>query len=524
MIAAVQGDRGLTVHARAREERRLWRRVYVPAVLLTLVCGAIASSTAPRPLVVTLIVYLVAGGWILLRPVVGVYFVTFFTLLGDSVVTPWYPFVKNFSSRESISFVHDALVITPIELMLTMSVLGWLLGSYAAHSWRIRRGGLLAPIALFAVVLIASLGRAVVGVGDLRIAIFEGRALLYLPVLYFLIVQLFDDESQYRRLFLTSLVALLGQSLFAISYYQGLGDERQRALEALTEHSASVHIAAVLILLVAVHTIRGCSRGLRLLTIIVAVPGVLVFAYSERRSAAVGLGVGLVLLLILLFKVNRRALLFLLPLLAITIAGYLSAFWNNEGPWGLGAQAVKSVFAADQLGNANSSSSFYRQVESFDIWFTVRTQPLTGVGFGNPFYQPWPLPYLEGFEFRNYIPHNTILWIWLKLGVVGFVTTMFLLGRAIQHGARSVVRLASGDSAAIVASAVAYVAMYTVYAYVDIGWDARSTVFLAVAMALSVDYVGMAIRDAVDHPDLADGVGSASYDDRRAQVALTRSL
>ena len=73
-----------TVGARVRDERRTWRRVYLPTLLLTLICGAWASLTAPRPLVVTLLLYLAVGGWILLRPVVGLYAVTFFTLLGDA--------------------------------------------------------------------------------------------------------------------------------------------------------------------------------------------------------------------------------------------------------------------------------------------------------------------------------------------------------------------------------------------------------------------------------------------------------
>lgn len=499
-----------TTRARSQDERRSWRRLYASFLLLTVICAVLAAWTAPQPLVVTLLIYILAGGWILLRPAAGIYVVTFLTLLGDAAVTPWYPFVKNLSSRESISFIHDSLTITPIELMLVLTMSGWLLGLLVSHSRRVRRGGILAPMVLFFVIVVAALGRAIVGAGDLRIAMFEGRALLYLPVMYFLIVQLFDHEAQYRRLFRLALVAILGHSLFAMNHYFGLDEEAQQALESLTEHSASVHVAAVLVLLFALFTVPGCSNRLRLLALVVAVPASLEFVYSERRSAAVGLIIGLLLLVLFLYKLNRRTLVAVVPLIAIVAVGYLGAFWNNEGPWGLGAQAVKSVVSPDEIREADRTSGIYRQLEAFDIWFTIRTQPLTGVGFGNPFYQPWPLPYLPGFEFRDFIPHNNILWIWLKLGVFGFVTTAFLFGRSIQFGVRSVLRLAKGDGAALGVAAVAYIAMYMVFAYVDIAWDARSTVFLAFTMAFCTHYAGTTQPGNEGSSDAVDRQGSAA--------------
>jgi hypothetical protein len=49
------------------------------------------------------------------------------------------------------------------------------------------------------------------------------------------------------------------------------------------------------------------------------------------------------------------------------------------------------------------------------------------------------------------------------------------------------VRIVSPDLAAVAIGAVAYVVMYVVFCYVDIGWDIRSTVFLAIAIAICAD-------------------------------------
>ena len=70
----------------------------------------------------------------------------------------------------------------------------------------------------------------------------------------------------------------------------------------------------------------------------------------------------------------------------------------------------------------------YRTVENLDINATINAKPLTGLGFGQKFYRPFPLPDISFFLFYEYIPHNSILWIWIKTGVGGFVAMLFLFG------------------------------------------------------------------------------------------------
>lgn len=481
-------DDRTTVADVLRTQQRTWWRLFLQVIAVTVLLGLFALQWSPHPAPATLAVYLALVAATFIRPVVGVYAVTLLTLVGDEAVAGWYPFAKNFSSRESISYVSDALTITPIDLMLGVTILAWLLRSYGSHAWTFRRSALGWPMVAFGALVLTALARAMVGVGDNRIAIFEGRALLYLPVLYLLIVQLVDSRRQYVALMAVAFSGVFLHSLLALNYYRGLPAAERSELERLTEHSASIHIAALLVVLFSACAFAGCANRLRILAFVAAIPTVWVFALSQRRSGAVALGVGVILVVIVLARIRPRSLKVVLPVLIVATTTYLAAFWNTTGSLGFGAQAFKSVFAGEQLEQADQSSSLYRQIEAFDIWFTIRTAPFTGVGFGNPFYQPWPLPPLEGFEFRHYIPHNTFLWVWLKLGVVGFVAMLFLVARTIQLGARSVVRIGRGNDAVLMMGAVAYVVMYVVYSYVDIAWDARSMVFLAIAAAWCGDY------------------------------------
>ena len=99
------------------------------------------------------------------------------------------------------------------------------------------------------------------------------------------------------------------------------------------------------------------------------------------------------------------------------------------------------------------------------------------------------MPDISFFEFWEYIPHNNVLWIWIKLGFLGFAATLFMFGRAVQLGARSIALVRTNDHVAFVAVGLTYVVMFLVFAYVDIAWDPRSTVMLGLAMALCADFV-----------------------------------
>ena len=169
-------------------------------------------------------------------------------------------------------------------------------------------------------------------------------------------------------------------------------------------------------------------------------------------------------------------------------SGFVAATWNAEGALGLAATSVKSVIAPDQLGAEEESSNLYRVIESFDLWFTIRSSPITGRGFGQQFLMPLPLPDISFVEFWQYIPHNSILYMWIKLGFFGFAVMFFMFFRGVQFGARSTLGARTGDDVATVFAGMASVVMFVVFAYVDIAWDTRSTVFLAVAFALCADY------------------------------------
>ncbi len=225
------------------------------------------------------------------------------------------------------------------------------------------------------------------------------------------------------------------------------------------------------------------------MSLLLAIPVAWAYILSQRRAAMIALFVGVFILICILYQRRRRAFWFVAPTTLFLGAGFVLATWNAQGAIGLPAQAVKTVLFPDDLSTEDAASDLYRQLEAANIYYTIQQNRIFGVGFGQKFLQPIPMPDISFFEFWEYIPHNNVLWIWMKLGFLGFAATLFMFGRAVQLGARSIALVRTNDHAAFVAVGLSYVVMFLVFAYVDIAWDPRSTVMLGLAMALCADFV-----------------------------------
>jgi O-antigen ligase len=503
----------------------LWFRVYVAFGVLTLLIGGMAHRSAPHPFSLVLLLMIIGVVAVLTRPVLGLYIVMFFTLIGDNNTIVWYPFAKNMSSLESIFFVDDAVIVSPLEVFLVVTTIAWLLNYQDRVGRQFRRPVLLYPLMGFTFFVLYGYVQGMRTGGDRNVALWEMRPLLYVPLFYLLITQLFSRREQYVRLFLVAMGAVFVHAVVAINYFRGLPAVERAEVESLGEHGASIHIDAMLLLVLALLLIKGCSPRLRVGMLLLAIPCLVAYAMAERRAAVVALVVGIIMFSMVLHRRRRRAFWWFVPIVTVVGSLYLAAFWGVQGSLGFPAQAVKSVIAPGQLSEADASSDMYRLFEKYNIWYTIRTDPVRGLGFGRQFYQPIPLPDISFFVFWRYLPHNSILWIWIKMGFFGFVAMLYLFARTVQRGAITVARITDPNHLAFAIAAVGYVIMYIVFAYVDIAWDARATIFLAFAMAWCADFINLEqpaeVTDDEVVPDELDDVGDVGDDtELEDQVAV----
>jgi hypothetical protein len=163
---------------------------------------------------------------------------------------------------------------------------------------------------------------------------------------------------------------------------------------------------------------------------------------NQRRAAYIALLLGMGVAWVLIFSVKPHARKWLvLGVLACAGIGvsYIALFSQSTAAFARPAHAIVSVFFPDPTDVAKFDSNLYRIIEDNDLIYTVKQNPFIGLGFGKPFLQPVPLTsiypnVLADDPIYNYVPHNTIYWIWMRLGATGFFALWYLFGTIIVRG------------------------------------------------------------------------------------------
>jgi hypothetical protein len=159
---------------------------------------------------------------------------------------------------------------------------------------------------------------------------------------------------------------------------------------------------------------------------------------SGRRAAFASLGICLIAFLMILFIKKRKIFFVTVAILVIIVPPYLILFRNASGPLGLAARAFNSSSA--EVGSRDYSSDLYRIIEKNNVRLTIREAPITGKGFGQQFTRYNTLVDLEVFEYQYYTAHVQVLWLWLKVGVFGWIVfwvlicgALFRLGQLVKY-------------------------------------------------------------------------------------------
>lgn len=181
-------------------------------------------------------------------------------------------------------------------------------------------------------------------------------------------------------------------------------------------------------------------RG-RLRTVSTALVPLVFFAdlVNERRAAWLILAAGLIVLATVAYATvpaRRRMIRRMAGVVVIISAVYLPAFWNSQGTVGQPAAAFRSGIGSTSARNALSDD--YRIQENANLELNLREAGPLGRGFGLQINYALPMPGLVNKidPAIMYIPHNGVLYILMRMGVIGGVAFWALLGAAIISGCR----------------------------------------------------------------------------------------
>jgi len=329
----------------------------------------------------------------------------------ESLVTLTVPYFLNLNLTTGIS----ALVINPVELYLAIMGIIWALKTVTLRTYEIRPVPHVWATFLFLATLVFFLGYGMARHGDLKVALWELRALFYLCLSFLLGTQLIRTRPQMILLVWSILIAI------AIKGYQGMYrywidlEGNLDGIPAITGHEDALFMATVFIFTIALIFFRG-PRGMIWFGMITFPTTFLTFVLTQRRIAYGVFVFGLIILFVYLPK--KMKVLFVkmaLPMLPLVLI-YFALFWNSNSSVAMPVKQVKSVFCEEE--KEQDRSNLYREYENFNLQQTIRYYP-QGIGFGKKYLIFIPLDEID-FPLWEYIPHNCILWLWVKMGFLGF--------------------------------------------------------------------------------------------------------
>ncbi len=386
-------------------------------------------------LLIVLAIVVGAAPLVWAKPVRGIYIlfaaavtIEIFPLGFSDSLTDQLPFFLNLNNSGIAG-----LSITPAEILMVIALISWW-ANYAANRHENLRpqGRILTAYVVYLVVVLFAEVRGLLSGANLNISLWELRPQVYGFILFLLTASLIRERRQLLTLagiFLagTGLKAVLGFNRYVFTLNHDLGSN-----DSILGHEASYFL---LLFLVAV---------------------VCILIWYRRRSLGIRFE-----------RTVQVRLAIISAVAAVFLVIFFGANWNKQD--GLVGQVVRPVHSMFQPDDRDFSSNLYRQNENANLTYSFNQNRLFGVGFGSPMPIIFPLADIsQSYPLWQYIPHNTLLWIGMRMGLIGFAAFFALVGMTILEGVRQVATRDDALLRGIAVFALAAVIAELMVAYGDV--------------------------------------------------------
>jgi O-Antigen ligase len=434
-----------------------------------LLAGALASANRVLALPAILVVIVPFVAW--RRMTLAVIGLAFLGLIVEQYrigvhggdLTDHIPLFTSLSDGFGVSGVY----VNPMEILLAI-VLLILLVRAGQRRTLLPRSALARSLAVLVGLVVAGAVHGVASGGDYKMALWEMRPFVYVAVMYLLAAQLPDSVKAVTALLWTFVIAV------AIKSFQGLFLVMTAVLgghqlgDYLLSHEDSVFFVLFLVLVVALWLFRYAGALRRVSTALMPIVLVVNLA-NNRRTSWLQLGACFLVLMVLVWirlPDRRRLAMAVLATVAVAFAIYLPLYWNHSGLLAQPARAIQSTFAPSAR---DASSDLYRQVENANLEINLRRSPLIGVGYGIPINYVIPIVDLTRLDpFIRFIPHNNVLYIWMRLGAIGALAFWSFIGFVIVSACR-LLRAQDLHLALYGSLVICAVIDYLIMGYLDLG-------------------------------------------------------
>lgn len=424
----------LSVSQLKRQASRGERGLYFAAILLTVALAPIMAFTQLQvgfALTIGLLAVVILLSVMLIWPIVGVY-----TLMLCAVVVEQealnYPIGTDrlyiFSWPTNLQGLPERPIGFLALFMLALIIITNLAKRMGAP---LKLGPLFWPFALLLGCVAIGVVHGLTSGGNFKIIVLEVRPFWYLFLTYLLAYNLIGHKKHVITLLW---ILVLGTFIKALQgtyiVFNYLGGHLSGQNEIMA-HEQSFFFVLVL-LIICLSWMLGRMRLLMWFALL-STPFLIIALIANNRRAdyvafIVGLG-GAWLFAIVVRPERRQALITIGLVVGLVFGAYVLAFQNSTSSFGKLANAVVSTISSNDADPRDAASNAYRYAEDADLKFTETQSPIIGYGFGKPFLQPVPLANIISLDpYYLYIPHNTVLWVWMRLGPPGYFALWFLIG------------------------------------------------------------------------------------------------
>jgi hypothetical protein len=417
-----------------------------------------------------------------------VFFFDQYGVRGFSSFTDQVGYFLNVNNIYYLPPIREA-VITPMELQLLLVLFVWVFVAALRKNVHLYTVPLKFPAALFYIAFVSSIMYGMARGGDFVASMWETRALFYLGIMFIFVPQVIQTKRQLQNLIWFCVAGITFKALQGAIRFASLGfsfGSWPNVYETLTNHEDPVFIITLFVLLMAMLLFHSSSHQRRVLLWLSPLL-LLGFVAGQRRATYASFIVTILAFLILIPKRERQKVLRILILVVAVFGVYLAAFWNSYSRLGSVAQQFKSTVTGG--GNIRGEykdemSIQYRTDENYNLSYTFKLAPLVGRGFGVAYERPL-LPWGSSFALSDYLPHNQILWVFVKMGVIGGMLFWLFFNSFVFRGAMVLARLKDSYLKAVCAVCVVAVVNQFVVSYVDmqLAWY-RNMVYLGLLMGL----------------------------------------
>jgi uncharacterized protein involved in exopolysaccharide biosynthesis len=300
-----------------------------------------------------------------------------------------------------------------------------------------------APLPLQLVLVLSGLTvgwLVVMGVGRggvFREALWQFRALLFMPVAAMLALYAFEIPKDLPKLFSVLLVGSLVKSALGTFFMYAVAFPMGEYPPHTTGHNDTMLFVVAVVTALMLMWERPTRRHLWLLVFWMPVV-FLALKLNDRRIAYVDIVMSLGIIYVLSpMHGMKRKLTRLGVVLMPVIALYMAAGWNSRSGVFAPVAKVRSIIAPAE-DTEEESSNVERDIENFNLMKSWERNMFLGQGFGHAFTE-----FIPSNDFRQsnfgHVGHNSILWLFWIGGVFGFTgvllwvaVAMFFLGRTLQ--------------------------------------------------------------------------------------------